>query len=51
MIVFWSKWGEGKDMWIQKIRELVKQNEEQIDYKIDYIRKGYFEGAFDPIFT
>jgi hypothetical protein len=48
---FWSKWGEGEDRWIQRIRKLIKQNEDKIDYKIDYIRKGYFQGAFDSLFT
>ena len=48
---FWSKWGEGEDMEIQQIRERIKQNEDKIDYKIDYIRKRYFQGAFDPYFT
>jgi hypothetical protein len=48
---FWSKWSKGEDMWIQQIRELIKQNEDKIDYKIDYRRKRYFQGAFDPFFT
>ena len=48
---FWSKWGEGEDYWIKRIREVIKQNEDKIDYKIDYIGKGYFQGAFDSFFT
>ena len=48
---FWSKWGEGKDRNIQQIRELIKHNEDKIDYKITYIRKEYFQGAFDSFFT
>ncbi len=48
---FWSKWGEGEGYWIQRVREVIKQNEDKIDYKIDYIGKGYFQGAFDPFFT
>ena len=48
---FWSKWGEGEDYWIKRIRELIKQNEDKIDYKTHYIRRGYFQNAFDPFFT
>lgn len=48
---FWSKWGEGEDYWIKQIRELIKQNEDKIDYKTHHIRRGYFQNAFDPFFT
>jgi hypothetical protein len=48
---FWSKWGEGEDRRIQRIRELIKQNEDKMDYKTDHIRKGYFRDAFDSFFT
>ena len=48
---FWSKWGKGEKRDIQQIRELIKQNENAIDYKVDYIRKGFFQNAFDSYFT
>jgi len=48
---FWSKWGEGEKRDIQQIRELIRQNEDKIDYKVDYIRKGFFQNAFDSYFT
>jgi len=48
---FWSKWGNGEKRDIQQIRELIKQNEDTIDYKVDYIRKGFFQNAFDSYFT
>ncbi len=48
---FWSKWGKGEKRDIQQIRELIKQHEDTIDYKVDYIRKGFFQNAFDSYFT
>lgn len=48
---YWSKWGKGERRDIQEIRELIRQNEDKIDYKVDYIRKGFFQNAFDSYFT
>ena len=48
---FWSKWGKGENRDIHQIRELIRQNEDKIDYKVDYIRKGFFQNAFDSYFT
>lgn len=48
---FWSKWGKGEKRDIQQMRELIKQNEDRVDYKVGYIRKGFFHNAFDSYFT
>jgi hypothetical protein len=45
-----SKGGEDNDVRIQEIRELIKQNEDNIEYRKDYKRKKYFHDAFDPFF-
>ncbi len=47
---FWSKWGEG-DYPIKELRKFIAANKEKIDYKTDYIRKGFIDGAFDPYYT
>ena len=48
---FWSKWGEGNDSDIKQIRKLIQEKENKIDYKITFIRKGYFQCAFDQYYT
>lgn len=48
---FWSHWGEGNDPDIERIRKWIDNNEDYIDYKVTRVKRGYFEGAFDPFFT
>ena len=48
---FWSKWGEGKDDNIQRIRKIIKQYKNKIDYKTDYRPKRFLKYVFDSFYT
>ncbi|NHK31299.1 MAG: hypothetical protein FK730_08100 [Asgard group archaeon] len=49
---FWSHdWGEGLRHPIIEIRQLIKDNIDQIDYKEKRMLRGYLEGMFDPFYT